>query len=268
MPIRDWSQTPSANASADSTINYAEGQTPGSLNDAGRAAMAAVAEWRDDLNGTLTTGGTGTAYTLTTNQDISGEAANVDGFMVVCKLSADIGSSATLAVDSQAAKPITYKAGTAVPSGALKSGQIVALRYIAADNSGEWRLIGPFQAQSAQTAALTFVIDGGGQAITTGIKGDIEVPFACTVTAARAFADQTGSIVVDIWKDTYANFPPTDADSITASAPVTISSATKSQDTTLSGWTTSVSAGDILRFNVDSVSTVQRVTISLTVTKS
>jgi hypothetical protein len=81
-------------------------------------------------------------------------------------------------------------------------------------------------------------------------------------------ADQSGSIVVDVWKDTYANYPPTNADTITASAKPTISSATKSQDATLSGWTTSVAAGDILAFNVDSVTSIQRVTISLRVTKT
>ena len=117
-------------------------------------------------------------------------------------------------------------------------------------------------------ATLTFIIDGGGSAITTGVKGDIEVPFACTITAARMFADQSGSIVVDIWKDTYANYPATVADTITASAKPTISSTTKSQDTTLTGWTTSISAGDVLRFNVDSASTVTRVTLSLTVNKT
>lgn len=119
-----------------------------------------------------------------------------------------------------------------------------------------------------RTSAIIWTIDGGGAAITTGQKGYIEIPFACTITAARSFADQSGSIVVDVWKDSYANYPPVDADSITASAPITISAATKSQDTTLTGWTTSVSAGDILGFNVDSVSTITRLTITLTVTKT
>jgi len=80
-------------------------------------------------------------------------------------------------------------------------------------------------------------------------------------------ADQSGSIVVDIWKDTYANFPPTDADTITASAPPTISSAQKSQDAILTGWTKAISAGNILAFNVDSCTTITRVTISLKVNK-
>jgi hypothetical protein len=72
---------------------------------------------------------------------------------------------------------------------------------------------------------------------------------------------------VDVWKDTYTNFPPTDADTITASAPVTITaSGTKSEDNTLTGWTTAIAADDILRFNVDSVTSIQRLTISLEVT--
>ena len=78
-------------------------------------------------------------------------------------------------------------------------------------------------------------------------------------------ADQTGSIVVDIWKDTYGNFPPTVADTITAAAKPTIAAGTKDTDTTLTGWTKAITAGDILRFNVDSAATVTKVTLSLTV---
>lgn len=123
-------------------------------------------------------------------------------------------------------------------------------------------------ADKSKTLTLTFIIDGGGSAITTGEKGHLRIPFACTINRVTMMADQSGSIVVDIWKDTYANFPPTDADSITASAPPTISSAQKSEDSTLTGWTTAITADDILAFNVDSVATVTRVTISLKVTKS
>lgn len=115
---------------------------------------------------------------------------------------------------------------------------------------------------------LTFIIDGGGSAITTGVKGDLEIPFACTIIAAALLADASGNIVVDIWKDTLANFPPTVADTITASAKPTLSTATNSQDVTLTGWTTTIAVGDILRFNVDSASTVKRVTLSLTVRKT
>lgn len=121
---------------------------------------------------------------------------------------------------------------------------------------------------AAKAATVGITIDGGGSAITTGVKGYVQLPFAMTVTAARLFADQTGSIVIDVWKDSYANFPPVDADSITASAPPTLSSAQKSEDTTLTGWTTNLSSGDVIGFNVDSAATVTRVTLQLLGTRT
>ncbi len=123
-------------------------------------------------------------------------------------------------------------------------------------------------ASNARIQTVGITIDGGGSAITTGVKGYIEVPYACTINQVTLLADQSGSCVIDVWKDTYANYPPTVADTITASAKPTISAATKSQDATLTGWTTSISAGDILGFNVDSASTITRVHLILKVTKS
>ena len=118
-----------------------------------------------------------------------------------------------------------------------------------------------------EEAGISFVIDGGGSAITTGVKGDLEIPFACTINRSTLFADQTGSIVIDIFKDIFANFPPVVGDSIAASAKPTISSSNKDEDDTLTGWTTQINAGDVLRFNVDSVTTIERVTVTLSVNK-
>ena len=119
-----------------------------------------------------------------------------------------------------------------------------------------------------QIAAIPFVIDGGGVAITTGVKGDLTIPFACTILEWTLLGDQSGSIVVDVWKDTYANFPPTIADVITASAKPTISATTNGQSSTLTGWTTTITAGDTLRYNVNSATTIQRATLSLKVRKT
>lgn len=121
---------------------------------------------------------------------------------------------------------------------------------------------------SDDIATVAFVIDGGGAAITPGIKGDVAINFSGTIIEAQVLADQTGSIVVDLWKDTYANFPPDAADSITASTPLTISSGTKADDATLASWIKSITAGDILRYNVDSVASHERVTIILKIKKS
>jgi glutamate-1-semialdehyde aminotransferase len=81
------------------------------------------------------------------------------------------------------------------------------------------------------------------------------------ITSWTMIADQVGSIVIDIWKDTYANYPGVVGDSITGSAKPTITSAIKGQTSSLTGWTTTVSAGDIARFNVDSVSTITRINL-------
>lgn len=118
-------------------------------------------------------------------------------------------------------------------------------------------------------APINFIIDGGGSAITTGVKGDIKLPeYAGTITKWTLLADQSGSITVDLWKDTYANYPPVVGDSITASAKPAISADTKAQSSTLTGWTTSFAAGDIIRVNVDSATTSTRVTLVLDITRS
>ena len=115
-------------------------------------------------------------------------------------------------------------------------------------------------------ATLTFVIDGGGAAITTGVKGDLQIPFACTILGWTLLADQSGSAVVEISKGTYTNWPTVSV--ITASAKPTLSSARKASSTTLTGWTTAVSADDVLQIGVNSASTVQRVTLILKVRKT
>lgn len=129
--------------------------------------------------------------------------------------------------------------------------------------TGTWDFTGATLDPDFENTSVNFIIDGGGSEITTGVKGDVRIPFDCTITKATLLADQSGSIKVDIWKDTYANFPPTDDDTITGGNEPEISSATKDEDSTLTDWTTSITAGDILRFNVDSVTTCERITLIL-----
>lgn len=115
---------------------------------------------------------------------------------------------------------------------------------------------------------IQFVIDGGGTSISTGEKGHVEVPFNCTIVGVRMLANASGDIVVDLWKSDYANFPPVNGGSITAAAPPTISGAIKSENLTLTGWNVDLVKGEILAYNVDSISGLSRVTIVLLVEKS
>ena len=294
MTLWKWSQTAASNDTADSNVNVRESWAPSIVNNSIRAAMAVIAKYRDDIGGNLVLGGTSTAYTVTTNQAITALDATTDGFTFSARMNATNGASATLAVDGLTAKQIRSVYGTNIPAGKLLVNGVYKFTYDSTDDA--WIVNGyvgdTFATDNPDLAAieaiagtagvarktaantwslddgttnLVFIIDNNGTAITTGIKGDLQIPYACTILGNTALADQSGSIVVDVWKDTYANYPPTDADSITASAPITISSATKSTDSTLTGWTTSVTAGDVLRFNVDSITTITRVCIMIKV---
>lgn len=123
----------------------------------------------------------------------------------------------------------------------------------------------------ASVATINFVIDGAGSEIADGIKGDLMIDFACTINSWTLLADVSGAIVIDIWKDTYANYPPTDADAMPGGGkePTITASGTKAQDTSITDWTSDdIAAGDILRFNVDSCTSITRCTLALKVTRT
>lgn len=113
--------------------------------------------------------------------------------------------------------------------------------------------------------AIEFVIDGGGAEIADNVQMDLEIPFGFEVIAWTVLADQSGSIVIDVWKTSYASFPPTVTNEMAASNHPTITTAVKGQDAdgTLNWTTTTITAGDIVRINVDSCTTIERVTLSL-----
>lgn len=122
------------------------------------------------------------------------------------------------------------------------------------------------QAIGVQFSNLWVTVDGQGSVPTTGSKGYLEVPFACTIVGATMVSDRTGSAVIDVKKSDYAGFP-TNA-SICAAAKPTLTAARKSQDLTLTGWTTALAKGDILEFNLDSAATLYRVMLSLQVVRA
>lgn len=121
-----------------------------------------------------------------------------------------------------------------------------------------------------EKVSVTF--DGGGGVLTTGAKNVVVIPFNGTITGWTILECSdtpiAGSIVVDVWKDTYANYPPVVGDTITGSEKPTLSTVTKNQDLVLSTWTTAVTSGDILRFNIDSCSLCTRVTLTILITRT
>jgi len=146
-------------------------------------------------------------------------------------------------------------------SGLLGDGQTPLGHHASHENGGADE--GSLTGLSGMDKAIEFIIDGGGAAITVGEKGHLAILVACDIISVTMYADQSGSIVVDIWNDSYTNFPPTNADTITSVTPPTITTAQKSFNNTLTDWTTLLSASTVLAFNVDSCTDIERVTIAL-----
>lgn len=127
------------------------------------------------------------------------------------------------------------------------------------DSTGLWT-------SKAADFGVDVVFDGGVLVPTAGTKIRTRAKCAGTIVGVSLVGDVSGSAVVDIKKSTYASFPTTS--SICASAKPTLSSAQKSEDTTLTGWTTTVAAGDVLEFVLDSVTSIKSLTVSLTIRRT
>ncbi len=110
---------------------------------------------------------------------------------------------------------------------------------------------------NARTETLGTVIDGAGSVVPTGVTGYMKMMYDCTITSWAITAKQSGSITFDIWKS--SSGVPTVSNTIIAGGGTkpNLSSAQAGSSSTLTSWTTSVSAGDIIGFNVDSATTIQ-----------
>ena len=118
------------------------------------------------------------------------------------------------------------------------------------------------------TVKVGVTFDGGVESIGVGSQAVIRIEDSFTLTEWYLFSDQIGSLVIDVWLDTFANYPPTVSDTITASALPTLSSEDHASDVTLTGWTTTVTSGDIMKFNVNSVTGITQCTLILIGTKT
>ena len=115
---------------------------------------------------------------------------------------------------------------------------------------------------------ITVFIDGAGSAPTADTKTYVRVPYSGTITGWYIAGDVSGSCVIDVWKDTLGNFPPTVADTIAGTEKPTLSAAQTASDTSLTTWTTSVTAGDWIGINVDSASTLTKIWLAINVEAS
>jgi microcystin-dependent protein len=121
MTLYKWSQTAASNAAADPSINWQEGQAPSSVNDSARAMMASIAKHRDDITGAIVTGGTATAYTVSSYEAFD-TLARLGGQIIAFTPHATNGATVTLNVDSLGAKPLRSAPATELLAGTLIQG--------------------------------------------------------------------------------------------------------------------------------------------------
>jgi len=151
--------TPLNNGAADPDINFAEGQTPGSVNNSARGLMAGIAGWLKDTNGSLTTGGTANAHTVTSNIAYGGLAA---GIVLCFKAGVTNTGPATLNLTPRGgaafgAKPMnvfTPSGGeVSLAAGQIKQGGRYIVQYdpALAGGGGAWVVLNPSPAVSAAT---------------------------------------------------------------------------------------------------------------------
>lgn len=129
LPFFNWSRTAANNATADSTVNWQEGQSPSSVNDSARAMMASTAAFRDDIAGAIVTGGTSTAYTVSSYQ-VFDTLAHLNGQMIAfTPHTANTGGACTLNVDGLGAKPLRSSPSVDLPAGTLLQGTPYTATY-------------------------------------------------------------------------------------------------------------------------------------------
>jgi hypothetical protein len=154
--VWSWDTTAANNANADSTINWAEGQDPSTVNNSARAEMAGMAKYLLDAHGALATTGAANTYSVTTNSSM---AALRDGLGLSLVINASSTGASTLNVDGLGAKAI--RKITSAGEAAIGTGDMIAAGHYIFDydesaNSvaGAWILLNP-----TPPAATTYLSD-------------------------------------------------------------------------------------------------------------
>ena len=107
--------------------------------------------------------------------------------------------------------------------------------------------------------AFGITVDGATVALTTGTKGYRYIEQNCTITGWDLRSDVSGDIVFDVKRGGV---------SLAGTEKPTLTAAASDSNLALTTWTTSLVAGDIIEFVIDSASTITRATLTILITKT
>lgn len=254
------------NYDADQTTAYLAGLTPtnGQI-PVGNGTNFVTQSVSGDA--TLAASGALTLATVNSNTGNFGSATQAIVFTVNAKGLITAASVATItpAVGSITGLGTGVGAFLATPSGANLASALTSPLTTGAGGTGS-------MSGNVMKKIITgtfFMSDGS--VITAGEKSFIQCPWAGTITKAwiaeTSDTPISGSISLAIWRAVNGSYPPTVSGIISASAPVALSSATVNVNSALTGWTTSISAGDWIGPNVTGTpSSVKRIVWGLEIT--
>jgi hypothetical protein len=112
------------------------------------------------------------------------------------------------------------------------------------------------------TRTINFVLDNGSQDITPGSKGQLGIDVTGRIESWVLVSENTGSIVIDVRTDRYDTFP-SNLISIVGSEYPRLVNQNKNRDESLSTWNDTITAGDILDFNVISCTGIRKCSLFL-----
>ncbi len=121
-------------------------------------------------------------------------------------------------------------------------------------------------------AVIGAVFNGGGSVITTPLTVDLHLAYYAKILTYTLTGFPAGTATVLLQNCAYANYNggvthPSTGDDITGGNNAVITSSAKAQDTTLSGWSTTLNTDSILRIQLSSCSVFTNLSLALQVSK-
>lgn len=113
------------------------------------------------------------------------------------------------------------------------------------------------------TRTINYVVDYGSSPINVGDKGSLAIDVTGVIESWVLVADQIGSLVLDIRKASYADYP--NVTTICGGTRPSLVNQNKNTSSNLGTWNKVLNAGDILNYNVISVTGINRFSIALKV---
>ncbi len=188
----------------------------------------------------------------------TGNYVNVTGTTTITALGT-IQAGTRRIVNFTGALTLTYNATSLILPGAANITTVAGdVAEFVSLGSGNW-ICTSYQGSVGLIISQSYTFDGQGSVIAVGSQGTIEWVQSGTIIGWTLLevsnTPVSSSIVVDAWKAAYASYPPVVGNTIFGTKPA-LSSATKN---TASGLSIAVAAGDIMKANVDSVTSALKV---------